>query len=382
MVKVYIKGTIVSDDDKWIYDWFGIQATCPADIHQAVENAAGDELEVEINSGGGDVMAGSEIYTALRMYRGKVTCTIVGLAASAASYIATARRCRITPVGLYMIHNTSGAARGDFHAMDKESEVLQTVNRAIATAYMEKTSLGQQELLELMDQETWLTAEQAVEYGFVDSIVENQEDIQEDSRPVSLLDGKHPVTVYNSTQILGKDAIEKARQMLKGQPGEAGNTTSDGASPALQESVLINKKSEREEETMADTQETITSVQELADKYPELVDSIRKDAAVEAAAAENRRLKAIDEIAGQISEAMVDEAKYGEKKTTAQDLALEAFRRNGIMAQKTLADLKEDIAESGTGKVGADANAGITGGEEELHKAAKVQNLAEKLKRR
>ena len=152
MPKISIRGTIVADEDKWIYDWFGIHATSPADVHKAIAEANGQELEVEINSGGGDVIAGNEIYTALRMYKGKVTNIIVGMAASAASYIASARNCIMTPVGLYMIHNASGGARGDYHVMDKESEILQTVNRAITAAYMEKTSMTQEELLALMDE--------------------------------------------------------------------------------------------------------------------------------------------------------------------------------------------------------------------------------------
>lgn len=141
MAKIGVKGTIVADDDKWIYEYFGIAATCPKDIQAAIMEANGEDLDVEINSGGGDVVAGNEIYTALRMYRGKVNIIISGMAASAASYIATARHCEISPVGIFMIHNASGGARGDYHAMDKESEILQAVNRAIATAYMDKTKM-------------------------------------------------------------------------------------------------------------------------------------------------------------------------------------------------------------------------------------------------
>ena len=78
MAKIGVKGTIVADDDKWIYEYFGIAATCPKDIHAAIVDANGEDLDVEINSGGGDVVAGNEIYTALRMYRGKVNIIISG----------------------------------------------------------------------------------------------------------------------------------------------------------------------------------------------------------------------------------------------------------------------------------------------------------------
>ena len=84
MKSVNVKGTIVSNDDQWIYDWFGMDATSPKSVNDAIIEANGDDLEVEINSGGGDVFAGSEIYTTLKAYSGNVTTKIVGLAASAA----------------------------------------------------------------------------------------------------------------------------------------------------------------------------------------------------------------------------------------------------------------------------------------------------------
>lgn len=384
MAKVSIRGAIVTDDDKWIYDWFGIQATSPADVHKAIEDAKGEDLEVEINSGGGDVVAGNEIYTALRMYRGKVTNIIVGMAASAASYIASARNCIMTPVGFYMIHNASGGASGDYHAMDKESEVLQTVNRAITAAYMEKTKMSQEDLLALMDKETWLTAEQAVEYGFVDSIIENQEYSQKTNRAIGFFNGKNPVAIYNSTQILDRATIEKTREMLLKSPVESPkNTTPENGVPTSPESVLIKNYITKKEEVdeMGEPMENISTVEELTAKYPALVQQIKDSATLEAVNAENERIKAIDDIAGQISDDMVRDAKYGEKKITAEALALEAFKRNGIMAKDALGSLKADIDESGGADVGATANTGYADDSEEA-KATKISNLATKFKRK
>ncbi len=382
MAKVSIKGTIVADDDKWIYDLFGIRAVCPADIHQAINSAKGDELEVEINSGGGDVTAGNEIYTALRMYKGKVKITISGMAASAASYIATARGCEMTPVGIFMIHNASGSARGDYHVMDKESEILQTVNRAITTAYMEKTSMSQEELLELMDKETWLTAEEALQYGFIDSIVENQEHAKQASRKAGFPDGRKMAALYNAATVLDRGTIEKTRAMFAAEPQAHENNAPADVVPTSPESVLNNstkniKKAEVEE--MAE--ENITTAGELSAKYPVLTQQIKDSAGFEAAEVENGRIRAIDEIAGQISAEMVWDAKYGEKKTTAEALALEAFKRNGIMAKESLSDMKEDIAASGADGVGPTGNSGFSD-EDGLDREAKVKNLAGKLKRK
>ena len=171
MRKIEVKGTIVGNADKWIYEWFGMDATCPKDVNAAISEANGEPLLVEINSGGGDVFAGSEIYTALKAYAGTVEINIVGLAASAASVIAQAGHSRISPTALFMVHNVSGSAAGDFHDMQQEAEILQTANKAVAAAYLEKTGKSMEELLGIMDAETWMDAQKAVDYGFVDEVM-------------------------------------------------------------------------------------------------------------------------------------------------------------------------------------------------------------------
>jgi len=385
MARLKIKGTIVSDDDKWVYDWFGIGAVCPADIHKALEEADGEELEVEINSGGGDVIAGNEIYTALRMYRGKVTITISGMAMSAASYIATARRCQMTPVGIFMIHNASGGARGDYHVTDKESEILQTINRAITAAYMEKTNMSQEDLLGLMDKESWLTAKEALEYGFIFSIVENQGEPEKADRKSDFSDGKKPA-VYNAATVLDREIVEKTKKILmEAGNGKMENTTQDRGISFLSASVLdsITMKNKEGIKKMEEAQEKITTVEELAAKYPALVQQIKDSAALKASDMENARLKAIDEIAGQISNEMVMKAKYGGVKTTAEALALEAVKANGIMAAAALANMEKDIYESGTSEIMPTANAGFVDGTDpaEEHET-KVKNLAKKFGRK
>lgn len=171
MKKISVRGSIVSDDEKWIYDWFGLDATSPKEVRQILTEADGEPIVVEINSGGGDIFAASEIYTLLRGYTGGVEVQIVGLAASAASVIAQAGYSKISPTGLFMIHNVSGSAYGDYRDMAHQKEVLETANRSIAAAYVEKTGKTLEELQQIMDHETWLDARKTVEYGFVDEVM-------------------------------------------------------------------------------------------------------------------------------------------------------------------------------------------------------------------
>lgn len=172
-MKIDVKGAIIDSEDQWIYDWFGIEATSPKKVNDLINQAEeNEELEVEVNSGGGSVFAGSEIYTALKSYKGNVTTKIVGIAASAASVAAMAGdKVLISPTGQIMIHNASGAFSGDYNAMNKGSEILQNVNKAISNAYMLKTKLKNDELLQMMNKETWLTPQEALDKGFVDEIM-------------------------------------------------------------------------------------------------------------------------------------------------------------------------------------------------------------------
>ena len=164
-MKVNVKGTIIPNDDQWIYDLFDIDATSPAKVSKGITAAAekGEPLEIYINSGGGDIFAASEIYSAIREYSGDVKIHVVGLAASAASVIACAGRSDISPTAQIMVHNVSSVASGDYHDMDKMSENLQKANETIANAYITKSGMTKEKALEIMDKETWLTADEAVD---------------------------------------------------------------------------------------------------------------------------------------------------------------------------------------------------------------------------
>lgn len=172
MKQVDIRGVIVPDDDQWIYDWFEMAATSPKIIRDAISAANGDDLTVTINSGGGDVTSGQEIYTLLREYPGNVLIQIHSMAASAAAVISMARESEISPVAQLMIHNVSTYSEGDYRDMEHAAEVLRNSNQALANAFTAKTGKSMEEILAMMDRETWMTAEQAVANGFVDRIME------------------------------------------------------------------------------------------------------------------------------------------------------------------------------------------------------------------
>lgn len=108
----------------------------------------------------------------LREYPGSVQISIQSMAASAAAIIAMARVSEMSPVAQLMIHNVSSSARGDYRDMEHAAQVLRNSNQALAAALVEKTGKTEAEILALMDRETWYTAQQAVEAGFVDRVAD------------------------------------------------------------------------------------------------------------------------------------------------------------------------------------------------------------------
>lgn len=167
---INIKGTIIPDTDVWIYDYFGIESVSPNGISAQLTEANGDDVVIRINSNGGDIFAGSEIYDLISSYEGNTLIRIVGMAASAASVVAMAADSEIAPTGLMMIHNVQSGTHGDYRDMEHSAEVLKEANRSIMAAYREKTGMSEDELLALMDNETFMSADTAVEFGFVNKI--------------------------------------------------------------------------------------------------------------------------------------------------------------------------------------------------------------------
>lgn len=168
---VNIKGSIISNDAKWIYDWLEMDSTCPKDVETALEAAEeGEAIEVNINSPGGSIFAASEIYTMLR--KKKCSIHVVGLAASAASVIMCAGHCDISPTAMVMIHNVSSYAEGDYRTFAHESDVCRSASESVAAAYVEKTGMKLDEVMALMDEEKWFTAEEAVKIGLCDEITD------------------------------------------------------------------------------------------------------------------------------------------------------------------------------------------------------------------
>lgn len=170
-MEIQIKGTIIPNDDKDIYEFFGYESTCPNDVVNALENAENDKIDIYINSGGGDIFSATEIYSAIQKHKDNVKIHVVGLAASAASVIMCAAENDISTTSMVMIHNVSSIAQGNFKDFKHESETLRKADRAMCQAYVDKSGKSESDFLPLMDKETWFTAQEAVDIGLCDKVV-------------------------------------------------------------------------------------------------------------------------------------------------------------------------------------------------------------------
>ncbi|MFS1519688.1 head maturation protease, ClpP-related [Bacillus sp. SCS-151] len=170
-VELRIDGDIVSDNNAWLYEWFGEQSTSPNAFREELGKYANQDLTVWINSNGGDVFAATGIYDALKNHKGKIT-TRIEIAMSAASVIAMAGdEILMSPVGVIMMHNPLSGARGYASDLRKQADVLDVVKDTIINAYAARTNKSRSTISAMMDDETWMSANVAVKEGFVDKIL-------------------------------------------------------------------------------------------------------------------------------------------------------------------------------------------------------------------
>lgn len=174
-MRLTLNGIVASDDDVEVYSWFGYSAFSPKALREALANLQeGEALTVEINSPGGSVDAGSEIYSLLRGSSAHTVAEIQSLAASAASYMAMgADEVVISPAAQMMIHLPSCYTEGDRSAHLKSIGMLDATREAILNTYElhAKGKSSRDELRRMMNAETWLSAQDAVDKGLADRLL-------------------------------------------------------------------------------------------------------------------------------------------------------------------------------------------------------------------
>ena len=208
MVTIQMNGEVIPSDYADVYDYLGYENINPKAIKQALNEANGSDVELEINSPGGYVDAGSEIYTALKEYQAQVTAKITGQACSAASWIALAAdRVEMSPTAQMMIHRASTISIGNSDDLASDLNALNSLDKSFVDLYSQRTGLDAQEVYRLMCNTTWMNAKEAVDKGFADEIM-----FQNDKK-TALVNADGSLSVK-------PDTINKIKSLLHGKSTE------------------------------------------------------------------------------------------------------------------------------------------------------------------
>lgn len=176
--------------------------------------AAKGPITVAINSGGGNINDGFAIYNTLRAYKGHTVARIDGIAASMATIVALgADRVEMADNGWWMIHNPWGVSAGEADKMRKQADIMEQMGKAMLATYVAKTGLPEDEIKAMMDAETWLTAEEAKEKGFVDAVYPGGEEVMGLSGSCFAMLGKfqHPPVQLTTQQSSAAELAEAGR---------------------------------------------------------------------------------------------------------------------------------------------------------------------------
>jgi len=155
----------------WIYDEIGYWGVTAKDFVKELNTIKSKKIDMHINSPGGDVFDGTAVYNAIKKHPAEVTTHIDGIAASIASVIALAgNRVLMAENAIYMLHNPWGMVIGNAKDMRKQADVLDKVRETMLGAYVTKSGSSKEDIISLLDAETWLSAEEAMEFGFIDDV--------------------------------------------------------------------------------------------------------------------------------------------------------------------------------------------------------------------
>lgn len=305
-------------------DWWsgekGDEVT-PKLFRAELEKVESNNICVRINSNGGDVFAANAIAVALEEQRncGKhVSCKIDGVCASAAVRVALAcEKISISNGAYMMIHKPMNVLWGYYNAdeMRKIADTLDTIQDGIVATYAERTGLDEKECSKLMDKETWFTAKEAVEKGFADEILFIDGDEENDDIATDMIKNAFVASAFTCDFKEVPKALQRAF--------ENKNFLEEGEKPM-----------------------EVKNCADLEKAYPDLVSDVMNKAKDEGAEAERKRIQAIDNLTGKINNALLNEAKYGDVKMTADEVIVKAFKEDKMLGKGYMNAAKEDAEDN------------------------------------
>ena len=322
---------------------------------QDLDKLAGKQnITVHINSVGGSLYVGAAIYNRLKGLDAHITTVNDGLAASAGSLIFEAGDTRKVNAGSnLMIHGAAGFLYGYYQAKDLRTELkrLDAHDKIGINIYVERTGRTKDEIKALVDRETWMTGQDAVDAGFADEVIGSE------SQPVmmkltpdraTMMVNGFPVAARCISNIPDTVPVMSAEEFAEmSTPESGGEPHNNGVKPAPQ--VCDNTHNKGEDFVME-----IKNTEDLRKAYPDLVAQVEQAAQANATSAERQRIQNIEQIENAIGDkALVNAAKFGEKPMDAQQLAFTAMQKQAAIGAQMVKDLTDDTKASGAEDVTA-----------------------------
>lgn len=310
-----------------------------------------DRLTIRINSGGGDVFTAVSIYNLLKSLECHKTVIIDGLCASAATIIAMAGDViKIPASAFFMIHNPSVYPYSslDVNDIEKLVNILVKIKESIIGVYKSKVDLSEDELSRMMDNETWLLGNEAVEKGFADELITNEIDFF--------------IENYENQKFLIANSVKTNLLNYKNLPKEISkkpNLTPENK--GVEDIVIKNTENEGGKKM---------TLEEMKKEYPDLVNQIKNEGVIE----ERQRFKEIEEIGNSLDKTLLNKAKYDEPMD-AKTLAFENMKLENKITEQFLKNSKEDSINSGVNLVNT-ADSSPSNSEKNNNKSQRVSNIA------
>lgn len=287
-----LAGTVVDSEGALFMEALEQDYISAKNIERILSEAGGEEVTFNLNSGGGSVNAGSEIYTMLSSYSGRVVINITSLSASIASvFMLGADEVNISHQAQIMIHQPHFRNEEvvDKLSLERSLNMLDSTEKSIAKVYMKKTGLSEDEILDMMFKETWLTSDQALELGFVDNIYNDTEESVEGVEDLVAMvstTGKQLETLQLLNEMKGtpmdKTFFEKVKSLL------ANNSVDDESVETVEEVVEAPEEPSKADEEVEGTEtpeevkegseeQSDTSEEVVEEKEEEVVDEETKE---------------------------------------------------------------------------------------------------------
>lgn len=330
------------------------------EVLNAIRNAYEDEeIVLTIDSPGGSLTAGIEIYHALKKHPGHVIAKVDGCAASAASMIMCgADTVQVYKSSIVMIHGVQMMDQQiSASNIDKLKRNIETIDSAIAEIYVRKTGIEEETIRDWMNPEKWMNGAEAVELGFADELREEENKkkarFEAKARPLTIEEKENLMKdIEKITKLVNECDDKKAVNENEESEEKETEVVEDAAKKAEDPKANPDEETKPEEEQEQQEEGQPSTDPEESDSKDEDEEEKLQNMIAEEIAKERQRIQEIDQLSGMISDKkLLNEAKYGKHPMTAQELAYKVMVNTNKAGKKFLNVWESDVEDSGVNDV-------------------------------